>query len=69
MYTSLYEAPNTHTADLGSFRDDAPNPQEIVGPMEFKSQVGWGLGTPMWRQVGREKEWDMEQLKGGSGRG
>jgi hypothetical protein len=56
--------------DLCSFRDDAPNPQEIGGPREFRGQVGCGVGASMWRRggVGRRKcrrvdgetEWNME---------
>ena len=35
-----------------SFRNDAPNPRETGGPRKFKGQVGWGVGTSMWRQSG-----------------
>jgi hypothetical protein len=30
--------------DLGSIWDDAPNPEEIGGPREFRDQVGWRDG-------------------------
>jgi hypothetical protein len=39
---------------LCSFRDDAPNPQKIGGPMEFRGQVGWGWGQPCGDGVGWE---------------
>jgi hypothetical protein len=35
------------------------------GPREFRDQVGWGVGTSMWRQVGGEEVWDVEQSEGG----
>jgi hypothetical protein len=41
-------------------REDAPNPQEICGPREWRGLVGWVC--PL---VDREAEWDEEQ----SGRG
>jgi hypothetical protein len=55
--------PLTHIYSRGvpglcSFRDDAPNPQETGGPMEFRGQVGWG----------GEEVWDVEQSEGGWGR-
>jgi hypothetical protein len=30
---------------LGSVREDAPNPQETLGPREWGGLVGWVLGT------------------------
>jgi hypothetical protein len=46
------------------FRDDALNSQETGGPREFKGQVGWGVGISMWRQVGGEEVWDVEESEG-----
>ena len=46
------------------FRDDAPNPQETGGPREFRGQVGWRVGISMWRQLGGEEVWNVEQLEG-----
>jgi hypothetical protein len=31
-------------SDLGSFREDAPNPQEPGGPREFRGLAGWVFG-------------------------
>jgi hypothetical protein len=58
---------------LFSFRDEAPNPQETVGPREFRGQVWWGVGASTWRQrgwgggvrCGAVREW----IKGGAGNG
>ena len=44
-----------------SFKDDAPNPLETGGPREFRDQVGWGVGTSTWRQVGGEEAWDVKK--------
>jgi hypothetical protein len=35
---------------LGSFKDDAPKPQDTGDPRQFRGQVAWGLGTSTWRQ-------------------
>jgi hypothetical protein len=32
---------------LCSFRDDAPNPQETVGPREFRGEMGWEVRPSM----------------------
>jgi hypothetical protein len=50
---------------MGSFRDDALNPQESKDPREFRGQVGWVVGTFIWRQVGEEEVWDVEKLESG----
>ena len=50
---------------LYSFRDDAPNLQETLGPREFRGQVGWRMRTSMWRQQGGEEIWDVESSESG----
>jgi hypothetical protein len=55
---------------LCSFRDDAPNPQEIVGPREFRGQVGVGDGgIHVEMGLGGEEVWDVGQTEGGLGVG
>ena len=57
--------------DLDSVREDAPNPQEIWGPSEFRGLVVWGLeGGDMLLKTGcREEEWDGEHSEGELGGG
>ena len=50
--------------DLRSFRDDATNTQQTGGPREFRSPVGYRMGTSTWRHGGGEKVWDVEQSEG-----
>jgi hypothetical protein len=54
---------------LYSFREDALNPLETGGHREFRGQVGWGMGTSMWRQGDGEEVQDVEQSEGRWGGG
>jgi hypothetical protein len=51
---------------LYSIRDDAPNPQEMGGPREFRGQVVWVVGRRdiLVETVGDEEVWDVEQSDG-----
>jgi hypothetical protein len=48
VYTSKYDTPqhiySRGLPDLGSVREDAPNPQETGGPREIRGQEGWMMG-------------------------
>jgi hypothetical protein len=54
---------------LCSFRGEAPNPQEMGGPREFRGQVGWGGGGDIHVEMGwgGVEVWDVEQSEGGLG--
>jgi hypothetical protein len=53
------------------FPRQSPNPQETGGHRELRGVVGQGLGMgkSLWRQVGREEVWGVEQSEGGPGGG
>jgi hypothetical protein len=52
------------TAEFVFILRSAPNLQETGGPRASRGQVGWGVGTSMWRQGGGEEVWDVEQSEG-----
>jgi hypothetical protein len=37
----------------------------LEAPEVFRDQVGWGVGTCIWRQGGGKEVWDIEQSEGG----
>jgi len=54
--------------DLGSAREDAPNPQETGGSRRFKGLVGWlRWGHPCGDWGLGVKVWDVEQSWGEPG--
>ena len=48
-----------------SFRDDAPNSQEMGGLRQFKDLVELSMRTSMWRQQGGDQVWDVENSERG----
>jgi hypothetical protein len=63
-------SPHTYSRglpSLGSFRDDAPNPQETGSPREFRGQEGWGWGHPHGEGVERRCGMWNSRVDGGGG--